>query len=87
MFFAIFFQNKIKIGLVFDNKQKFHSSSRIFCTFKIPLDKKIFFKGQNFDCRHRRRRLTLEHKKTVEAWFHNREAGGIFFGVGYGETS
>ena len=28
-------------------------------------------------CR-RRRRLTLRPKKTVEDWFHNREAGGIF---------
>ena len=37
-----FFQNKIKIGLVFDNKKKFYSSCMIFCTFKNPLDKKFF---------------------------------------------
>ena len=38
-----FFHNKIKIGIVFDNEQKFHSSSMIFWTFKNPLDKKFFF--------------------------------------------
>ena len=38
-----FFHNKIQIGIVFDNEQKFHSSSMIFLTFKNPLDKKFFF--------------------------------------------
>ena len=46
----------------------------IFWSFKNPLDKKKIV-DQNFDCR---RRLTLGPKKTVEAWFHNREAGGTF---------
>ena len=81
-FFAIFFQNRIKIGLIFYNEQKFHSSSMIFWTFKNPLDKKFFFQAQNFDCH--RCRLTLGPKITLEVWFHNREAGGIFLG-GYGE--
>ena len=76
------FQNKITIGLVFDSEQKFHSSSMIFWTFKNPLDKKFFFQAQNFDCH--RCRLTLGPKITLEVWFHNREAGGIFL-WGYGE--
>ena len=39
---SLFFQNKIKIGLVFDNQQQYHSSSMIFWTFKNPLDKDFF---------------------------------------------
>ena len=41
--FCHFFHYKIKIGIVIDNEQKFHSSRMILCTFKNPLDKKFFF--------------------------------------------
>ena len=70
-----FFHNKIKIGIVFDNEQKFHSSSMIFGLLKTPWIKSFFSQDKKFD---RRRRLTLGPKKTSEVWSHNGEAGGIF---------
>ena len=73
-----FFQSYIKIGIIIDNAQKFNISSIIFCTLKNSVDKKFFVLDKKFDCCRCRRRLTLGPKKTVEAWFHNRVAGGIF---------
>ena len=48
IFLCNFFQLKIKIGVVIDNEQKFHSSSMIFCTCKNPLEKTIFILRSKF---------------------------------------
>ena len=59
-----FFHNKIQIGIVFDNEQKFHSSSMIFLLLKTPWIKSFFSQNKKFD--RRRRRLTWDLKKLLK---------------------